>query len=83
MSQFEKRLAALRNNPKDAHFDDALWVARRFFDEKAGGKHSHVFTRAGWSGSLNFQPRRDGKAHRYQVEQLIEAIDELGLTDDQ
>lgn len=29
---------------------------------------------------LNVQPDKNGKAKRYQVEQLIQAVDALGLT---
>lgn len=76
MSQREKLLKAIRNNPADVRFEDAVKAADWYgFISRSGGNHSAVCTRAGFEQQLNFQRRKDGKAKKYQVEQLIAAMD--------
>lgn len=75
MSQRDKLLKAIRNNPADVRFEDAVKAADWYgFTRRSGSKHSAVCTRVGF-GQLNFQRRKDGKAKKYQVEQLIAAMD--------
>jgi hypothetical protein len=81
MTQADKLLAALRNNPDDVRFADAVKVAKSFFGKpRINGSH-HV-----WSTHscqlVNLQKKKDGKAKGYQVRQLLVAIDELGAEED-
>lgn len=75
MSQFEKLIAAIRNNPKDVRFDDACKVAMALgFKAKGGGGSHNAFSRTGEPIALNFQDR-GGKITAYQARQLIVMID--------
>jgi hypothetical protein len=74
MSQREKLIASVRENPKDVRFEDACKIAGwlRFLP---GGKCSHnAYSRPGEPVGLNFQ-NRGGKIPAYQTKQLIEMID--------
>jgi hypothetical protein len=74
MSQQEKLIASVRENPKDVRFDDACKIAG-WLGFRRGGKGSHrAFSRPGERTGLNFQ-NRGGKIPLYQAKQLIEMID--------
>ena len=75
MSQWEKLLASVRNNPKDVRFDDACKIAERlgFVCGKPKGSH-HAYSRHGEPTQLNFQ-NHSGKIPLYQARQLIEMIE--------
>ncbi|HEY2406962.1 MAG TPA: hypothetical protein VGI10_13220 [Polyangiaceae bacterium] len=76
MSKAEKLLEALRNNPRDVRFSDALKVATSYFGKpRIDGSH-HVFVVPGGL-RVNLQDGKSGKAKGYQVEQLLLAIDSL------
>lgn len=78
MPTYEKLLAAMKNNPKDVRFSDALKVAERCFGPpRIHGAH-YVF-RAPWEGDprVNLQEDNSGKAKAYQVRQLLAAIERL------
>ena len=76
MSRNRKLIAAIRNNPKDVRFDDALRAAELIGFTAVGGSGSHrAFARPGEATQLNFQEAKGGKAKPYQVRQLIEMID--------
>jgi hypothetical protein len=75
MSQLEKLVAAIRNNPRDVRFDDACKLARRLgFIGMAGSGSHRAFSRPGEPIGLNFQDR-SGKIAPYQARQLIAMID--------
>jgi hypothetical protein len=75
VSQLEKLIAAIRNNPKDVRFDDACKVAEKlgFVCGKTKGSH-RAYSRSGEREGLNFQ-NRNGKIPPYQAHQLIGMID--------
>lgn len=76
MSRNQKLIAAIRNNPRDVRFDDALRAAELIGFTAAGGSGSHrAFARPGEAMQLNFQEAKGGKAKPYQVRQLIEMIE--------
>ncbi len=78
MTRREKRLAAIRNNPKGVRFEDACGAAEAIGFVKAGGKGSHaVYARAGEPMILNFQ-NRNGYIPPYQARQLIAMMDKYG-----
>jgi hypothetical protein len=73
----EKRLAAMRANPKGVRFSDALKVAEYFFEGRRGAGSHHVF-KTPWPGLPRVNLQNDGgSAKEYQVGQLIEAVDKL------
>ncbi len=77
MSQREKLIAAIRNNPKDVRFDDACKMAEWLGFTRAknrGGTSHRAYSRAGERIGLNFQ-NVNGKIKPYQAYQLIEMID--------
>lgn len=76
MSQLHKLKEAIRNNPKDVRYDDAVRVAEAIGFQRSGGKGSHaVYARRGESVQLNFQKKDGGRVAPYQVRQLIEMMD--------
>lgn len=76
MSKKRKLIAAIRNNPKDVRFDDALRAAELIGFVAVGGSGSHqTRARPGEPTQLNFQPTSGGKAKPYQVRQLMEMLD--------
>lgn len=78
MASWEKILAQARNNPKDVKLRDACKLAEAFeFTHRAGGKHPNVYKRKGFARTLNFQDDGNGKTKRYQIDQLLLAIEEL------
>lgn len=77
MSQAEKLLQSIRNNPKNVRFSDACSVAESFFGSpRIVGSHRVYTTKNGHR--VNLQPGKNGQAKSYQVEQLLEAIDAVG-----
>ena len=75
MSQADKLIAAIRNNPRDVRFEDACKVAEWLGFDAKGGESSHTtFSRTGERIGLNFQNHK-GKIPTYQAKQLIEMID--------
>ena len=75
MSQLEKLIGSIRNNPKDVRFEDACQVAELLgFIHKSGKGHHRAYSREGEPTLLNFQ-NRQGKIKPYQARQLIEMVD--------
>jgi hypothetical protein len=75
VSQIEKLIAAVCNNPRDVRFDDACKIAIALGFVGKGGEGSHtVFSRSGEPMGLNFQ-NRNGKIPPYQAKQLIAMIE--------
>jgi len=76
MSQKQKLIAAIRNNPADVRFDDACKVAGwlGYVPGNAGGGSHVAYARPGDPEGLNFQDR-SGMIKPYQARQLIRAID--------
>lgn len=76
MSQWEKLLEEVRQNPKDVRFADACKIASRLGFSGQGGKGAHrAYSRKGEPQGLNFQKDKNGKIPAYQARQLIAMID--------
>lgn len=76
MSRNQKLIDAIRNNPKDVRFDDALRAAELIGFAASGGSGSHrALARPGEPTQLNFQEISGGKAKPYQVRQLLVMLD--------
>lgn len=76
-----KILAKARNNPRDVRFSDLLALATAFgyhLDRTSGGHRILVHPTV--PQRLTLQPRQDGKAKPYQVDQLLSIIDQFGLS---
>jgi hypothetical protein len=74
MSQREKLIESIQNNPKDVGYD-ACKVAEWLGFIHKGGKGAHrAFAREGEPTQLNFQSR-NGRIPAYQARQLIDMID--------
>ena len=72
MTKRDKRMAALRANPKGVRFEDACRIAESLGFECQGGQGSHrTYGRFGEPTLLNFQ-NRAGYIKAYQARQLIE-----------
>ena len=83
MAKWQKILEDARRSPHDVRLNDAVKLAEAYgFVFKSGGKHSNVGKRKGYSSPLNFQTSGDGKVKEYQIEQLLDAIDELDAPPD-
>jgi hypothetical protein len=70
----------MRANPEGIKFNDACKVAEHFFAEfgkpRIAGSH-HVY-KMPWPGDPRINIQKDGpKAKRYQIIQLLEAVDKL------
>jgi hypothetical protein len=76
-----------RRNPSDLRFEDALMLARQlgFDTPRIRGSH-HVMThpkgatvRDVYPRPLNLQKRNDGKAKAYQVRQMLQIAEAMGI----
>jgi hypothetical protein len=83
-------LRQARENPQNIWFDDAVRLAGQFGFQPAGGKGSHMvfhhpdaaMIRAQFPQPLNLQRGPNGKAKRYQVQQMLQQAAALGVVPD-
>jgi hypothetical protein len=76
VAQLKDLVASMRANPRNIRFSDAIKVAKHYFGEpRVAGSH-HIF-KTPWPGDprINLQTDKSGKAKKYQIDQLIQAID--------
>jgi len=70
---------AMRQNPKNVRFSDAVKVATHYFGEPRQKGTSHCVWKMPWPGDPRVNLQDDhGKAKAYQVKQLLVAIDRKG-----
>jgi hypothetical protein len=77
MSQIEKILDRLKNNPVNISFADLAKVCSHYFGEpRIEGSH-HIY-KMPWASDprINIQDK-NGKAKTYQVKQVLSAIEKL------
>jgi len=75
LTKRDKRLQAIRHNPRDVRFEDACAAAEMIGFFRRGGEGSHrVYSREGEPLILNFQ-NRQGLIAEYQAKQLIAMLD--------
>ncbi len=75
MTKRDKRIAALRQNPKAVRFENACCIAESLGFEWQGGHGSHrTYGRYNEPTLLNFQDR-NGYIKPHQARQLIEVVD--------
>lgn len=84
MPKWKKVLEQAKNAPQNVRYEDLCALAVHFgFEQRKGGDGSHKkFKRPGYQ-TLVFQKANDGKAKPYQVDQLLEAIELLGLDENE
>jgi predicted RNA binding protein YcfA (HicA-like mRNA interferase family) len=75
-----KVLAKARNNQQDVRFTDLLTLAEAlgYRLDRITGSH-RILVHPVVPKRLSLQPRKDGKAKPYQVDQLLKIIDQYGL----
>ena len=78
MAKLSKTIAAMRNNPKNVHYDDLFGVCCQCFGQPRQRSGSHAVFRTPWHGDprINIQ-NSQGMAKPYQVRQVLLAIDKL------
>lgn len=79
MSKAEKRLDAIRNNPRNVAFGDLCVAVLQagFRHVRTKGDHQ-IYRHADHPEEmLNLQPRPDGKAKYFQVLQFLAALDRM------
>jgi hypothetical protein len=79
MAKCTKLLDAATINPAGLRIAEAASLAEcwGFVERRSAGGAHRVFKRPGFRTLLNFQPEKNGMAKRYQVRQLLDAIQEL------
>lgn len=78
MTQIEKLVARLKNNPKNVNFTDLVKVCDHYFGEPRQQGTSHCIYKTPWAGDprVNIQ-EKNGKAKVYQVKQVLAAIEKI------
>ena len=72
----EKLLQAARSNQRGVHFSDLVKICNAYFGAPRQKSASHCVYRMPWKGDprVNIQSR-NGMAKRYQVQQVLRAIE--------
>lgn len=72
-------VAKMRASPANVRFEDLYKVCVSYFGEPRRTSGSHVVFKTPWPGDPRVNVQKDkGKAKRYQVLQVLQAIDKLG-----
>ena len=80
MSKSIKRiLKQMEENPSNVRFEDLCKVCDFFFGKCRQKGTSHRVYKTPWKGDprVNIQKGKDGKAKKYQVRQVLKAIEKL------
>lgn len=76
MADVEDIEAAMRRNPANIRFADAVKVCEHHFGQPRQKGGSHLIFRMPWPGDPRVNLQSDkGKAKTYQVKQILAAID--------
>ncbi|CAM5476620.1 hypothetical protein LSHI6S_03383 [Leifsonia shinshuensis] len=68
----------MRSNPNDVRFTTLAAVCEEYFGAPRQGSGSHLVFRMPWPGDPRVNIQNDkGRAKRYQVLQVLKAIDKL------
>jgi hypothetical protein len=80
MAQIEKILEMMRQEPVNVSFNDFKKVCVSYFGKPRQDRSSHAVFKTPWPGDprVNIQNAK-GKAKPYQVRQVLQAIDKLGI----
>lgn len=80
MAQIEKILAMMHREPGNVSFNDFKKVCEFYFGKPRQDGSSHAIFKTPWPGDprVNIQNAK-GKAKPYQVRQVLQAIEKLGI----
>jgi hypothetical protein len=80
MAQIEKILEMMRREPGNVSFNDFKKVCVSYFGQSRQDGSSRAIFKTPWPGDprVNIQNAR-GKAKPYQVRQVLQAIEKLGI----
>ena len=80
MAQIEKIIEMMRREPGNVSFNDFKKVCVSYFGKPRQDGSSHAIFKTPWPGDprVNIQNAK-GKAKPYQVRQVLQAIDKLGI----
>lgn len=80
MAQIEKILEMMRREPGNVSFNDFKKVCVSYFGKPRQDGISHAIFKTPWPGDprVNIQNAK-GKAKPYQVRQVLQAIEKLGI----
>ena len=80
MAQIEKILEMMRREPGNVSFKDFKKVCESYFGKPRQDGSSHAIFKTPWPGDprVNIQNAK-GKAKPYQVRQVLQAIEKLGV----
>ncbi len=78
MSQIEKIVREMQQNPKNIKFSDLSKVCGHFFGSPRQSGSSHRIYATPWKGDPRVNIQNDkGKSKAYQVRQVLRAIEKL------
>ena len=85
MPDLARLVEAMKANPAQVRFRDAVKVASHYFGEPRQRGTSHCVWKMPWPGDprVNLQAGRGGMAKIYQVKHLLAAIERLGPLPDE
>lgn len=86
MTQIDKIVAAMRQNPANIRFAELVKVCEHYFGEARQRGTSHCVYKTPWIGDprVNIQEDKGGKAKAYQVRQVLAAITKVkGMNDNE
>ena len=75
----KKILKQMKESPGNVRFDDLCKVCDKYFGECRQKGTSHRVYKTPWQGDprVNIQEGEDGKSKKYQVKQVLKAIEKL------
>lgn len=78
MTQINKLVAQIRENPKNVRFTDLVKICDHYFGNPRQKGTSHCVYKTPWMGDprVNIQDKK-GKAKPYQVRQVLAAISKI------
>jgi hypothetical protein len=78
MSKIEKNLEKVRRSQKNIRFSDLCGLCDHYFGQSRQNGSSHVVYKTPWAGDPRVNIQNDnGMAKRYQVKQVLKAIERL------
>lgn len=80
MSGIEKILEQMKREPANIRFADLHKVCETYFGKPRNSGSSHLIFKTPWQGDPRVNIQNDkGKAKIYQVKQVLQAIERLGV----
>ena len=79
MAKLDRILRKMQESPTNVRFDELLYVCKNYFGNPRNSGGSHYVFKMPWAGDprINIQKSQDGKAKKYQVVQVLNAIERL------